>query len=434
MGEVDVKPALSRGPAAVVVPGSAPNGYGTVRSLASRGVPVVVLDEEPGPLRRSRFCRVAPSPDPGRDPEGFVLALRRVAASLGAPPVVFATQDLHATVIQRHAGALRDSIRYPFMPFERFRACVDKRLMLRRAAELGLAVPETHAPAGPAALEELLPRLVRYPYILKPAAKFEWRGDDPRDNLRFHRTYRTKALRARTPGELRRGFAALHRQGFTMLVQEEIEGATERLSAVDFYADASGRVLARHTGRKVRQHPGDFGTCTLGRSCREDAAAAWARLLVEGLAFRGVGNVEFKERGGRHYLMELNPRPWMWIQLATVSGVNLPLLAYRDLAGLPVERCAPQSTGSRWVDLRLDWTHLMGDAPVPLGMWLRSLAAVRVDGRGSLADPMPVLDAVASAAGRRIRRGWARLAGPLGSSPAAPDPAPATDRLGLERP
>ena len=196
--------ADSESPAAVVVPVSAPNAYGTIRSLAARGVRVLALDQESVPLRRSRLCRFRPAPDPDLEPRHFVAFLRDLAASLPAPPVVFATQDIHATVIQRHADALRDFIRYPFLPFERFRACVDKRLMLRRAEELGLPVPETHAPGDPDALERLLPRLARYPYVLKPAAKFEWNGDDPRDNFRFHRAYRTKALRARSPDELRR--------------------------------------------------------------------------------------------------------------------------------------------------------------------------------------------------------------------------------------
>lgn len=418
----------------MVVPVSAPNAYGTIRSLAARGVRVLALDHESVPLRRSRLCRFLSAPDPDRDPRRFVAFLRDLATSLPAPPVVFATQDIHATVIQRHAGALRDFIRYPFLPFERFRACVDKRLMLRRAEELGLPVPETHAPGDPDALERLLPRLARYPYILKPAAKFEWNGDDPRDNFRFHRAYRTKALRARTPDELRRRFTALAREGYTMLVQEEIEGPTDRLCAVDFYADASGRILAHHTGRKLRQLPADFGTCTLGCSCRVERVLEWTRLLVAGLGFRGLGNVEFKEREGRHYLMELNPRPWMWIQLATVSGVNLPVLAYRDLAGLPVGETALQTVGSRWMDIRLDCRHLRGEAPVPLAKWLRSLRAVRVDGRGSPGDPLPVLDAVGTAAGRRFRRGLDRL-GRGGVPLSEPPPMPrVTDRVGLEGP
>ncbi len=418
-----------RGAAALVVPAFAPNAYGTIRSLAARGVPVWALDHRPGPLRRSRLCRLDVVPDPGRDPRAFVEHIRALAASFDVPPVLFAAQDLHALVIQEASERLRDHVRFPFMEAERFLPCVDKRLMLARAAALGLTVPETHTPASVDELERLLPVLRRYPYVLKPAAKFERRQGIPARNLAFYATYRTKALRARTPDALRRRFAEVRAAGFTVLVQEEIEGPAGRLAAVDLYADAGGRVLATHTGRKIRQMPADFGTCTLGCSSPVEAILPAARALVEGLGFRGLGNVEFKERGGRWYLMELNPRPWMWIQLATASGVNLPYLAWRDLQGLPVTNPVADGRARRWVDLRVDCEHLVrgGDGRPRLGVgsWLRSLLAVRVEARGTLADPGPVWDAVSTAVVRRLRRSLSIPArAGAGRRAARPEPNP----------
>jgi predicted ATP-grasp superfamily ATP-dependent carboligase len=279
--------------------------------------------------------------------------------------------------------------------------------MLERAAVTGLPIPETRWPSTMSELEAILPELVRYPYIIKPAAKFEWRDGVPERNMGFFAAYGSKALRARDAGELRERFRDARGRGFTVLVQEEIEGPTERLTAVDFYADPRGRITAYHMGRKLRQFPSDFGTCTLGQSARVEGILPLCRRFVEAVGFWGIGNMEFKERDGVHFLMEINPRPWMWIQLATAAGVNLPHLAHLDLCGMPGPAEGRARAAGDWVDLRVDLLHLgrrngpVAREPVTFWRWLRSLSQVRVEARSTRADPAPVLDALYTAFRRR---------------------------------
>ena len=61
--------------------------------------------------------------------------------------------------------------------------------------------------------------------------------------------------------------------------------------------------------------------------------------LLKALGFHGISQVEFKRdpRDGRYKLMEVNPRLWQWHGLAAACGVDLPLIAYRDLTGEQVE-------------------------------------------------------------------------------------------------
>jgi len=50
-----------------------------------------------------------------------------------------------------------------------------------------------------------------------------------------------------------------------------------------------------------------------------------ARRIVSSLKWRGGCEVELlRERGGRIYLIEVNPRFPAWVYLATAAGVNLP--------------------------------------------------------------------------------------------------------------
>jgi len=396
-------------PTAIVVPASAPNAYGIIRSLAERCVPVLALEHGPTPLRSSRLCRFAVVPDPDTDPDAFTAALLDIARSLPAPPVVFATQDLHAWIVQTRAPLLAGAIRFPFMPRDRFRACLDKNEMLRIAAGAGLPVPETHHPVDMDGVRALLPELGRWPYIVKPPAKFDLRPGRPTRNMEFHRIHGTKALRAADPASLLAITADLFGRGLDLLVQEEIEGPTGRLSAIDFYVDRAGRLAAWHTGRKMRQYPADFGTCTLGRSAPVDRIAALCRSFVDAVGFRGLGNMEFKERDGVPYLMEINPRAWMWIQLATAAGVNLPWRAYLDLLGRPEPHDGSVRQGTTWVDLRMDVMHRLarGRSVATEAFrwrdWLGSLSSVRVEARYTPRDPGLVLDALFGAAARRIR-------------------------------
>ncbi len=396
-------------PTALVVPGSAPNAYGIIRSLAEQGVPVLALDHAPSPLRRSRLCQFAVVPDPDRDAQAFVSAILALARDLPEAPVLFATQDLHALVIQQHAAQLASVVHFPFMPLERFAPCLDKALMLQMASAIGLPVPETYHPQDMRDVDALVPRLSRYPYVIKPVAKFDLRPDHPTRNMEFFRIFETKALRASSPAAVRYLAAEALAHDFVILVQEEITGPTENLMAVDFYVDRSGRLSGWHTGRKLRQYPADFGTCTLGRSTSEQGLLALCERFIRAVGFVGLGNMEFKERDGVPYLMEINPRAWMWIQMATAAGVNLPHRAYCDLLGLSAPAPATARPGTMWVDMRMDMLHRVGhrDGPtreaVPWRAWLGSLGAVRVEARLTPRDPGPFFDALLTAAARRMR-------------------------------
>lgn len=62
--------------------------------------------------------------------------------------------------------------------------------------------------------------------------------------------------------------------------------------------------------------------------------------ILHAAGHRGLGFAEFKRdrRDGRFKLTEVTAgRMWFRHGLVTRSGINLPLIMYRDLLGLPVE-------------------------------------------------------------------------------------------------
>jgi len=108
-------------------------------------------------------------------------------------------------------------------------------------------------------------------------------------------------------------------------------------------------------------------------------------------------------RDGRDYLIEVNPRSWLWISLATAAGVNIPLAAYLDAVGRPSTWPEGHRSDIRWV---LSAKHLPASAgEVRRGRWGRAAAVASlrppvVDGVLSAGDPGPGMGQV----GRMIRR------------------------------
>ncbi|APR80567.1 Hypothetical protein A7982_05914 [Minicystis rosea] len=78
----------------------------------------------------------------------------------------------------------------------------------------------------------------------------------------------------------------------------------------------------------------------------------------------------------------MNPRFSLWNHLGAASGVNLPLLAYRDLTGARVEVAGPARTGLRWLSLADDMRAFVRDyAPageLSFPAWIASLRGPKV--------------------------------------------------------
>jgi predicted ATP-grasp superfamily ATP-dependent carboligase len=233
-------------------------------------------------------------------------------------------------------------------------------------------------------------------------------------NFGFFAVYGTKALRCRDARELVRKFADVRKAGFTAIVQEEIQGPPRNLWAIDFYCSHDSVILGHHTGRKMRQYPSDFGTCTFGRSEKREELHRLCAALTKAIGFHGIGNIEFKERDGTLYFLEINPRAWQWLHMASASGVNLPLVAYSDMTG--ARGSVPHMEQRRpvfWVDLRRDTKHIrwrdrraLGAGELSFLSWLSSVRHARVEAMSSLLDPLPLLVIVLR---KFLRTGLARI-------------------------
>jgi predicted ATP-grasp superfamily ATP-dependent carboligase len=297
------------GPPAIVVDVGFVNGLAAIRSLGRAGVRVFALDHRPSALGfRSRYAMPLLTPSPLDDEAGFVQAL----SALGRG-VVLPTHDEGLAAIARHREELDLLCPFP-RELERIQR---KRVQLDAAAD----APETRFPASVAeavhAAEEL-----GYPVIVKPS-----------EPVGFRQRYGRQAVPCETPAEVAAAFAQA--EPFDPMVQEQIPGGDDQLYTLGAYLNEALEPLGLFCGRKLRQTPPKIGTARVGEAVWVQEVVDAGLELLRRLGCHGLSQVEFKRdpRDGRFKLMEVNPRLWQWHSLASACGVDLPLIAYRDLVG-----------------------------------------------------------------------------------------------------
>lgn len=370
-------------PPAIVLQASGPNALGIIRSLGREGVRVIACDHDPRALGLlSRYATPSLMADPLSEPERFREDLATLGRLHGGRGILFPTHDEAIAAIGPHEADFAGVVTLPWSPWTTMEAVIDKGHQHAVARRIGFPVPATVTPEDDADIAAYA-RDLRFPVILKP-----------RYSPEFRRRFRAQVLEANTLEELRRQWELAAEYGPQL--SEVIPGDDSRLWTLGSYRDAAGRPLASFTGRKLRQWPPRFGTARSAEAQWDPDYAARGHALLDALGFHGISQVETKRdvRDGRDYLIEVNPRSWLWIGLATNCGVNIPYAAWRDAIGQPGAATSGHRSGRRWM---LAPKHIGGSLrEIRRGQWdvgafAASVRPPVVDGVIDLRDPRPMV-------------------------------------------
>jgi predicted ATP-grasp superfamily ATP-dependent carboligase len=148
------------------------------------------------------------------------------------------------------------------------------------------------------------------------------------------------------------------------IVQRRIESGDGRVYDAYGLCDRRGEVVVLASHRRIRQFPPDTGATSFGEIPVIDDPELEGRIfrdtrrLLSGLRYHGIFGIEWlHERGtGEIYLADFNARPFSSIGHLADCGLNLPLLAYRELVGeegLPVD-VVPALLHRYWMDFNWD--------------------------------------------------------------------------------
>jgi D-aspartate ligase len=333
--------------AGAVVTGSDYRGLGVVRSLGRHDVPVwVVRDGDHGLAAHSRYARRTLRPPAGNG-EARLKFFLDLSAKYGLQRwVLFPTDDEAVTFISRYHREFSQAFQVVTPAWETLQWAVNKILMHRLAANLGVAQPWTICPSN---LEELASVTCPFPVILKPAVKDvsntlttakAWRVEDREALLRAYR----QAVAVMPPD--------------LVMVQEVIPGGGEdQFSYTALCRD--GQPLIHLTARRRRQYPMDFGRLsTYVETIDEPGLIEPSLRLLQALKLEGLVEIEYKrdKRDGSFKLLDINPRVWGWHTLCARAGVDYPYLLWLLLNGKPLPEVAARA-GVRWVRISSDFPN-----------------------------------------------------------------------------
>jgi predicted ATP-grasp superfamily ATP-dependent carboligase len=233
----------------------------------------------------------------------------------------------------------------------------------------------------------------------------------PAHSQQFFARFGVKAFRIRDRLEAKSRLTECMTAGMEMLLQEYIPGAPTDHYFIDGFVDRQGVVRAMFARRRLRMNPPDFGNSTLMISvpmADTGDAGTTLRTLFADIKYRGIFSAEFKRdpRDGLFNLIEVNARPWWYVEFAARCGVNVCTMAVRDALGEQVATVSSYAVGRRCVFPYYDLQAVRAErAAGKLGLvgWASSwIGPYQPVFRWS--DPMPALGEIATLTWERLRR------------------------------
>jgi predicted ATP-grasp superfamily ATP-dependent carboligase len=382
-----------------------------VRGLGRSGVDVIGVDNVRSHAgRASRYCGevVAASPTTADD---LLPALRRIADRLDRPGVLFPTMDDTVRVLSQHRHDLPETLRLALPEASMTARLMEKEDLAELAARHGWPAPFTCICRSEADVESAASGFP-FPGVMKPG----------RRELDAPRGIPQKVWTFSTPDELRAAYRTLSRWEKKVVLQEVVPGPDSAVLFCLFYADRRSRPLALFVGHKIRQFPPLYGSTSSAEPIEALEVRDFAVKYIADVGYQGLGSVEMKAdaRTGRALLIEPTVgRTDYQSFVAVANGVNIPEVAYRDLADLDprttprqVERPVKYVVGLR--DLRSAARHVREGRETWPG-FVRSLRGPKAFALLQPRDPGPFLYRIHYATlGRaaRLARGLVgRLAG-----------------------
>jgi predicted ATP-grasp superfamily ATP-dependent carboligase len=379
----------------VLALGSGITLLGVLRALSRVDVDVLALPDADRSTRRSRWFRAASPLLSGLTSDNLAERLE----ALPSGTVLIPCSDFWTRTVAALPPEVRE--RYPtsIAPLSAIETLVDKARFRGTLERLGLPHPATRVVKTLNDLEEIPEKMFQSSF-LKPA-----------HSQQFFARYGVKAFRVSGKAAAKARLEDCIDNGLEMMVQEYIPGPPSNHYFVDGFIDRAGVVRALFGRRRLRMSPPDFGNSTFQVSVQlgeTGSAVNTLRALFADIGYRGIFSAEFKRdaRDGEFNIIEVNARPWWYVDFAARCGVNVCEMAIHDALGEPVESVSNYAVGRRsifpYYDLQavreemaagrlglLDWASSWLGPYQPVFRW---------------SDPLPAVGEVLILLNQRIRR------------------------------
>lgn len=368
-GNADAAFRMPQNDSPVLILGSGLTALGVLRTLGRAGIAAYSVCRHDELAAKSKWFRPAPQFN------------KRIPAPEDLPEYLRGLSLKRAVLIPcsddwtRAVAELPEDLKHSF-PASISTACVidtmtDKWLFAQMLERENLPRPRTMAVNS---IEELL---------ALPESAFENMFLKPLDSQKFSSQTGTKAFQLESRAHAVGIMTQIQRNGgdgFPILLQEYVPGPASSYFLVDGFVDRNGQTQAWIARRRHRMYPAPFGNSTLSETIPlehvQPAIDALKRIWAV-THYRGIFDAEFKydDRDAQFKIVEINARPWWFVEFASRCGVDLCSMSYRDALGLPVEPIRRYPAGRRCVYLLYDFAGHRASQPGFRGFlrWLRSL-------------------------------------------------------------
>jgi D-aspartate ligase len=360
-----VKTAPLIAPAVVV--GAELNGLGVVRSLAKGGVPSVVLGRRRWHAamwtRWSKHRLVDPLF--GRSLIDSLLALKQ---EIGVRPVLILTDEMAVETVSDYRSELHAHYQF-HLPSRDMVSTLSNKASLHRFAEAHyLPVPRTtilEHESDLIAIEKL-----GTPLVIKPANK-----------LTVHLGQVARIKLARTTTEAVEICRSTLKVAGALIVQEWIDGPDTEIYFSLFHCGRSPESRKVFFGRKLVSTPPRIGSTAIcvPASKGVDLLSPVTEKFLDASEYEGLGSLEFKwdPQSRRFVIIEPTVGRTDWQEeVATLNGLNLPLITYCYESGLPL----PDARDHSMVAWRESFRHVGRSLGLGIPIY---------DGYWRIDDPLP---------------------------------------------
>jgi D-aspartate ligase len=332
----------------VVVIGQATTALSVQRLVAKIGNPVFAACAPKSWPTRTKHYQPLPETRLGRwHGELGDAGYEHLAALPFERAIIIPTADDAGFWLSNLPGSLRERFLFCGSDTETLEKLQDKAVFSALNRELGVAAPQSFVVNTRAELESL---------------QVDWSADlfiKPRKSQAFQRQTGVKALRFSDKNTALRIWDENNLESLGVLVQEYVPGGADQHYFIDGFRDRKGQFPACLARRRIRMFPQDFGDSSLCKSIGiGDVEPAWQALqfLLQQVGYQGIFSAEFKHdaRDGKFKLIEINTRPWVYVQFAEWCGINVCELYIDDACNNDVKECPSPLVDKYCVNLLAD--------------------------------------------------------------------------------
>ena len=369
-------------PIPVVLDANWVNGLGVIQSLSMIGLRSIAINyDKTGVGLYSKYSFGFVGPNPWENPGGIISLLKEIGIQLKQKGVLFITDDKYLELVSEAKDKLSSCYEFSFPDFQVLKNLLDKQKQYIAADRAGLSHPRSMIVKTTDDLNNW--DASAFPIVIKGVS-----GKD------FFHHFGSQAKEIETLDQAKAVIDS--GKNIDFLIQEIIPGGEENLYTFGCYMSQNGEAKGIFTGRKLRQYPRYYGTCTVGESIACNEIIEPAITTLRNLKFFGIAQVECKKdfRDGKLKLIEINGRFWKWHSLATATGVNLAACAYKDITGWGDYEPQAQSYGLKWIVFLEDLRGVRKDIinkEFDFQKWLRDVAPPFVSGLFSWKDMKPFI-------------------------------------------